>query len=58
MAFTGIGGEPQADWCELAGGCLNNGVCFNQCDTFWCDCDDMLAMSQDIVGKRCETYQP
>ena len=54
MAFTGIGGEPQADWCEMVGGCLNGGSCYNQCDTFWCDCGEDAAMSVDHFGKRCE----
>ena len=55
LCFTlGIGGEPQADWCEMVGGCLNGGSCYNQCDTFWCDCGEDAAMSVDHFGKRCE----
>merc|ERR1712038_581692 len=46
-----IGGEPQADWCEMVGGCLNGGSCYNQCDTFWCDCGEDAAMSVDHFGK-------
>ena len=54
FSSTGVGGEPGDDWCYLAGGCLNGGTCYNQCDTFLCDCGEDAAMSADHFGKRCE----
>jgi len=45
-------GNPEADYCALVGGCLNGGVCFNQCDGFWCSCANRETIDQ--VGKRCE----
>ena len=33
---------------------MNGGSCYNQCDTFWCDCGEDAAMSVDHFGKRCE----
>ena len=51
----GVNGEPGDDWCTLAGGCVNGGTCYNQCDTFWCDCGAVNALSADHIGKRCET---
>ena len=51
----GVNGEPGDDWCTLAGGCVNGGTCYNQCDTFWCDCGEVNTLSADHIGKRCET---
>jgi len=50
-----VNGAPLDDWCSNAGGCLNGGTCFNQCDSFWCDCGEVNALSADHIGKRCET---
>jgi len=47
-----VNGTPERDWCLMAGGCLNGGTCFNQCDSFWCDCPNR--QNQDQYGKRCE----
>ncbi|KAF6024216.1 hypothetical protein EB796_017468 [Bugula neritina] len=45
------------DWCKLdyEGGCKNNGICYNQCDTFWCDCP--RPKDYDYYGKRLHTAQ-
>jgi len=48
-------GVPQRDWCALSGGCQNNGICYNQCDDFWCECPNRETFDQ--YGKRCE-YKP
>ena len=53
--YTGVDGAPMENWCEMVGGCINGGTCYNQCDTFWCDCGELAALSTDHVGKRCET---
>ena len=55
LIYIGVDGMPMENWCEMAGGCLNGGTCYNQCDTFWCDCGELAALSTDHVGKRCET---
>ena len=52
--FSGINGAPEQNWCDMAGGCLNGGTCFNQCQDFWCDCGEVSALSVDHIGKRCE----
>jgi len=49
-----INGAPEQNWCDMAGGCLNGGTCFNQCQDFWCDCGEVSALSVDHIGKRCE----
>ncbi|XP_067942391.1 uncharacterized protein [Watersipora subatra] len=48
-----VDGLPQEDYCSLPGNqCLNGGDCYNQCDTFWCDCKDHE--NNYYYGKRCE----
>ncbi|XP_067942500.1 uncharacterized protein [Watersipora subatra] len=48
-----VDGEPDDDYCVRYGGCLNGGVCYNQCRGFWCDCPKDEYYS--YYGKRCET---
>jgi len=42
------------DWCALEG-CINGGHCYNQCDTYWCDCQEHE--KYNYLGKRCETME-
>lgn len=46
-----VDGAPLEDWCASSP-CLNGGECYNQCNTFWCDCPDHF--NNDYYGKRCE----
>ena len=52
---VGVNGVPKRDWCALSGGCQNNGICYNQCDDFWCECPNRETFDQ--YGKKCE-YKP
>ena len=52
LSLPGPHGIPDQDWCALVGGCLNGGLCYNQCDGFWCECAHRETVDQ--IGKRCE----
>merc|ERR1712121_10039 len=45
-------GVPLRDWCAISGGFQNSGICYNQCDDFWCECPNREIFDQ--YGKRCE----